>query len=87
MGMLQKTGLFCLCVFLTSTVMASSYREYCAELYPEDSYEPDERAQYLQECYEQYADETETEEDSAEFYDGTVEDFVDEMAPEEQPQD
>lgn len=84
------------CVIAVASAFASETQQYCNELYPADSYEPQERNEYIQECLSQYTDsyavENEVVEEEAthqsepetDYYDGTVEEYVEEVTPEEQ---
>lgn len=73
------------------SAFGSEANQYCNDLYPADSYEPEERSQYIQECLSQYADDetyqdetTEADaEPEADYYEGTVEDYVEDVAPTE----
>lgn len=68
-----------LLVAVAGVAHAEDARQYCEEMYPPESYEPDERNQYIEECIAVTAGEEET------YYDGTVEDYVNSI-PEEQPE-
>ncbi len=68
-----------LLVALAGFSHAEDARQYCEEMYPPESYEPGERAQYIEECMAVTQSEEET------YYEGTVEDYVNAI-PEEQPQ-
>lgn len=89
----MKTSLILLCL-LSASAFASETQEYCNEMYPADSYDAQERNQYIAECMESYGDDsyedsydepqepTSSEEDSG-YYDGTVEQFVDSIQDEQ----
>lgn len=63
--------------------------QYCNEMYPADSYDAEERGQYIQECLQAYSDSGDSEAvtedryetsgdyaEEAPYYEGTVEEFV-----------
>lgn len=65
-------------------------RQYCAEMYPPESYEAEQRAQYIDECLQSYGYDTHDSQqadgpdgDSAQvqdgYYSGTVEDYVESL--------
>lgn len=71
-GALVLTGV------LPSVASAQSARQYCEEMYPVESYEVDERSQYIDECIAVTADEyAEPQEDG--YYDGTIDDYVESL--------
>lgn len=69
----------------SSVAYGNEARQYCEEMYPADSYEAGERAQYISECIavtdDGYSDDTDSADESSEsnyeeYYEGTVEDYV-----------
>ncbi len=68
-----------------ATTWAQDNRQYCEEMYPVESYEVDERNQYVNECLASLGDAPATADEEG-YYDGTVEDFV-ETLPEDTEDD
>lgn len=82
----------CLAVMLPVYAGAENAGTYCNEMYPVDSYDPADRAQYVSECLDSYNDdEAETpsqvseeaysetqpvQTEQTDYYEGTVEDYV-----------
>lgn len=70
----------------------SETRQYCNDLYPADSYEAEDRNQYIQECLQAYGDAESSEPAQAEvvedapYYEGTVEEYIGEQAQDYQPE-
>lgn len=72
----------------SSAVMAEDTRQYCNEMYPVESYEAEERQQYIAECLQSYGvDEATataaTQTDDEGYYSGTVEDYVETVSESE----
>lgn len=63
---------------LPSVASAQSARQYCEEMYPIESYEADERSQYIDECIAVTADEYAEPQDGG-YYDGTIDDYVESL--------
>lgn len=90
--------LLCNLVFITfmagaAGVASADNIQVCYDMYPEDSYEAEERSRLMQECLASYSEETQADEaqpadassyEEPAYYEGTVEDFVKE-APAEEP--
>lgn len=70
----------CACSFVVLASHAESIRQYCEEMYPVESYEAEEREQYVAECVA--TSDSYRESGSDDYYGGTVEDFVNSI-PEE----
>ncbi len=63
---------------------AESAASYCNEMYPPESYEAEERSEYIRDCMAAYGEEvpepvpeTETYDSADRYYDRSVEEYVD----------
>lgn len=70
--------------FAIPVVQAESAASYCNEMYPPESYEADERGEYISDCLAAYGEdepeqvpETEHDDGADDYYDRTVEEYVD----------
>lgn len=88
--------LLCAAGFVIPAAQAESAASYCNEMYPSESYEADERSEYIRDCMAAYGEETteevseqapETEEydGTDKYYDRTVEEYVDSVDTETDP--
>lgn len=66
---------------------ASDPSQTCSDMYPEDSYESEERYMLIQECIQSYSTGGAEESSATEpnYYEGTVEEYVNQIPAEEPP--
>lgn len=67
-----------LLIVQASLCWASSARQNCEQMYPPESYDSEERAQYISECMAATAEPPEADTETVD-YEGTVEDFVESL--------
>lgn len=70
-----------------ASASASDPSQTCSDMYPEDSYESEERYMLIQECIQNYSSSSAEEPSTADpsYYEGTVEDYVNQIPAEEPP--
>lgn len=84
--------LFCAIGFAIPAAQAESAASYCSEMYPLESYEPEERGEYIRDCLSSYGEDVPEQVSQTEEYDGTdtysdrtVEQYVDSEGTEADP--
>lgn len=81
--------LICFVGFAIPATQAESAASYCNEMYPPESYEAEERSEYMKDCMAAYGEdlpepvtETEAYDGMDKYYDRSVEEYVDSVSTE-----